>query len=422
LEELKNFQKENGHCLVPGLHTKDSETYPLALWVARQRQQYKLLRENKTAVIITEERIQKLKDLGFEWVLSPSWDERFAELKAFQKEHGHFRVPTPMRSDTHQVLYRWLRNQRKCTSMSEERMQKLNDIGFEFPQGNHWDKRFEELKAFQNEHGHMRVPNRSPTNKDRDIHLLNQWVSNQRRSTTITEERIQKLNALGFDWFLRKRRTYCWDERLEELKAFQKEHGHCRVPLSTGKYSELYHWVSNQRKRTSMTEERIQKLNDIGYEWSLRVLVDWDERFEELRAFQNEHGHCRVSQAEKDDDTHQLALWVKLQRKEYKLYQEGKNSTITQGRIQKLNGVGFTWSILSQQRVSWGERLEALKAFQQEHGHSRVPTSKTYALANWGAKQRGLYVYARLGKKPKDWDPKNWGKRVQKLDEIGFDW
>jgi hypothetical protein len=95
---------------------------------------------------------------------------------------------------------------------------------------------------------------------------------------------------------------------------------------------------------------------------------------------------------------------------------------MTQGRIQKLNGVGFTWSIISRQRVSWDERLEALKAFQQEHGHFRVPASETYALANWVAKQRGLHVYARLGKKPKDWDPKNWGKRAQKLDEIGFDW
>jgi hypothetical protein len=167
-----------------------------------------------------------------------------------------------------------------------------------------------------------------------------------------------------------------------------------------------------------MTEERIQKLNDIGYEWSLRVLVDWDERFEELRAFQNEHGHCRVSQAEKDDDTHQLALWVKLQRKEYKLFQQGKKSAITQGRIQKLNGVGFTWSFMLRERVTWDERMEELKAFQQKHGHFRVPPSRTYDLAYWVWKHRRYYIDARLGKKP----PKDWDERCQKLNQIGFDW
>jgi hypothetical protein len=95
LKELENFQKENGHCCVPGLHTKDSETYPLACWVSEQRQQYQLLREHKKGVIITEERIQMLNDIGFEWsrTAADSWDERFEQLKAFQKEHGHCCVP-----------------------------------------------------------------------------------------------------------------------------------------------------------------------------------------------------------------------------------------------------------------------------------------------------------------------------------------
>jgi hypothetical protein len=75
-----------------------------------------------------------------------------------------------------------------------------------------------------------------------------------------------------------------WDERFEQLKSFQKEHGHCRVvPTSTGKDSnthQLYHWVKNQRqdgKSKAMSEERIQKLNDICFEWSILVGVDWDE-------------------------------------------------------------------------------------------------------------------------------------------------
>jgi hypothetical protein len=35
------------------------------------------------------------------------------------------------------------------------------------------------------------------------------------------------------------------------------------------------------------------------------VTFDWDERFKQLGAFQNEQGHCRVPQS-KDTDTYQL--------------------------------------------------------------------------------------------------------------------
>jgi hypothetical protein len=117
LKELENYQKENGHCRVPGLHTKDSETYQLACWVARQRHQYKLLREDKKGFIITDKRIEKLNDIGFEWFLQQRghapWDERFEQLKAFQKEHGHCRVPGVKEKDsaTHQLSV-WVKNQR----------------------------------------------------------------------------------------------------------------------------------------------------------------------------------------------------------------------------------------------------------------------------------------------------------------------
>jgi hypothetical protein len=172
-----------------------------------------------------------------------------------------------------------------------------------------------------------------------------------------------------------------------------------------------------QGKKSQSKEERIQKLNEIGFVWSFSH--DWDEKFDELKAFQNEQGHCRVPLT-KDTDTYQLALWVKLQRKEYKLLKQGKKSHITQERIQKLNGVGLPFFVSL--RVDWDERLEALKAFQQEHGHCRVPRSKlhseNYPLNTWVLNQRRKYnMYVRLGKKSQIAD-----ERIQKLNEIGFDW
>jgi hypothetical protein len=288
LKELENFQKENGHCRVPGLHIKDSETYPLACWVARQRP-YKLLRQEKKGFIHMKERIQTLNAIGFEWSKSAqvdSWDKRFEELKAFQKEHGHWRVPGHNLKDsaTYQ-LAGWVsmqRRQYKKSSMKEERIVALNDIGFEWSvPGVDWDGRFEELKAFQKEHGHCRVPGK--TSKDSATHQLAWWVSNQRA----------------------------------QYKMLQ------------------------QGKKSQMKEERIQKLNDIGVEWS--VSVNWDERFEQLKAFQKEHGHFRVPGAQvKNSATQQLAKWVLIQRMRCKRLQQGeKASVITEGKIQRLNEIGF---------------------------------------------------------------------------------
>ena len=60
-EQLKEYMKENGDHMVPHRYPPNPE---LGLWVARQRQEYKLHRAGKKAGI-TEERIQKLLGLGF---------------------------------------------------------------------------------------------------------------------------------------------------------------------------------------------------------------------------------------------------------------------------------------------------------------------------------------------------------------------
>jgi hypothetical protein len=252
----------------------------------------------------------------------------------------------------------------------------------------------------------------------------------------MSEERIQKLNDIGFEWSIMV--TLDWDERFKQLKAFKNEHGHCRVLGREGKDSKIKQlalWVTRQRvqhklfqqgKKSYLKEERIQKLNEVGMWWGSTVTFDWDERLEQLRVFQDEQGHCRVPQS-KDTHTYQLALWVRMQQKEYQLSQQGKKSQITQERIQKLNGVDCS-GLVRPERVSWGERFEALKAFKQKHGHCRVLksrlnsktnqlNSKTNQLANLVMNQRRLYMEVRLGKKPRCCD-----ERIQKLNEIGFDW
>ena len=116
---------------------------------------------------------------------------------------------------------------------------------------------------------------------------------------------------------------------------YKAEHGHCNIPQSTGS---LGKWVDNQRhqkRKGKLSEERIRKLNNVGFEWSPHnSLPTWDERLVELMEHKADHGHCSVSKKKKQKS---LATWVESQRSRRK---QGK---LSEARIKKLDVLGFEW-------------------------------------------------------------------------------
>ena len=65
MNELINYSEVYGHCNVPATYTFHQG---LAVWVKRQRQQYKFFKNGKPSCM-TEERIAALENIGFEWEL-----------------------------------------------------------------------------------------------------------------------------------------------------------------------------------------------------------------------------------------------------------------------------------------------------------------------------------------------------------------
>ena len=146
-----------------------------------------------------------------------------------------------------------------------------------------------------------------------------------------------------------------WNARFHELEAYKAKHGHCNVPTKSGK---LGYWVNTQRtqyrlskegKYSFMTDERVHKLESIGFRWSLnfgdvtcrdKTLENmWDTRFHELEAYKAKHGHCNVPKS-----SGKLGTWVKHQRRNYRFLNKGKYSSMTNKRVQKLESIGFQWS------------------------------------------------------------------------------
>jgi len=164
-----------------------------------------------------------------------------------------------------------------------------------------WNERFHELQAYKNEFGDCLVPTKySPNLK------LARWVGNQRAhyrlyikakeaGTTdstaggMSEERIERLESLGFCWNARPDSVdgASWNLRFQELSAFREEHGNCEVPRNYPQNQSLANWVSNQRTHyklyvqaqesgdsdtvyTFMTAERVAQLESVGFTWTVR--------------------------------------------------------------------------------------------------------------------------------------------------------
>ena len=190
-----------------------------------------------------------------------------------------------------------------------------------------------------------------------------------------------------------------WNVMYREMETFKAEHGHCNVPQKQGS---LGVWASKQRqarKKDKLFEVRVQKLDDLGFEWSLRgVLPTWDERYERLKAYKAEHGNCAVPQSNGP-----FGEWVNYQRSRRK---KGK---LSEERARKLDKLGFEWSLQDPPRT-WDERFEELAKYKAEQGHCNVPRSQG-SLGGWVTNQRTLFRKEKLST-----------ERKQRLDNIGFEW
>lgn len=236
-----------------------------------------------------------------------------------------------------------------------------------------WDNLYEELKRFKAKNGHC-IPPVQPATK------LRQWVDKVRLEykklragnlSLLTAQRIQSLNDIGFQ-FERKVKPRTWEERFQELTCFNQNFGHCKVPrlFNQPSYEGLGKWVADQRmkynymmkgKKSNMTEERAQRLTDLGMVWSVFKLPPkeeraerkpWSHRYQELLEFKKQHGHTLVPQA-----FPVLGQWVHTQRVNYKLMKQGRKSAMTPEQNIKLQEVGFTFEVMPRKNQSLRQSL-----------------------------------------------------------------
>jgi hypothetical protein len=99
----------------------------------------------------------------------------------------------------------------------------------------------------------------------------------------------------------------------------------------------------------------------------------WLAMFHQLIQYKKDHGHCRVPQREKGYDG--LGLWVKVQRLEYRNLVDNKTgpgkARLSPWRLELLQKIDFVF--VAANPTSFEGRLEQLRAFKREFGHTKVP-------------------------------------------------
>ena len=169
------------------------------------------------------------------------------------------------------------------------------------------------------------------------------------KTSSITQERIDLLDLIGFLWNPFNNR---WLAAFKMLDDFRKVNGHCNVPSSYIQGNKkLGVWVNvqhsqfkrlNNGKSSTITQERYDLLDLIDFLWN-HCNNRWMATFKMLDDFRKVNGHCNVPSSCTQGNK-KIGMWVNSQRTQFKRLKDDKTSPITQERIDLLDSIGFVWS------------------------------------------------------------------------------
>ncbi len=410
--KLEDYTKKHGDPHV--LRTYSDKRLASWVWNQRMRRKGTMKRKGKKIDLITPEQITLLDILGFHWdAHEDKWTEGFEALQAFKAAYGHCDVVED--PSINKKLLNWSKIQRVHIlkgTITPERKLLLDEIGFNRDSkiNKRWSESYDQLVEYHSVHGDADIPSKWKENPK-----LASWVSAQRqrrKRNQIADEEIRLLDLLGFTW--KSREVGTWEDRLEEIKDFKAQNGHCDVPVNYPANPKLGRFVNSMRTQKSrgvLSEKRIRLLEQTGFKWNAQTNQNedfWEERCKQLLDYKERHGHGNDYWS-KDP---KLARWALLQR------QKKRTGTIHPKLEEMLNEVGFDWNFknnLDQVKLKdlWETRYQQLVDYKTRTGHCDVPArwQENYLLGNWVSRQRQLKRSSMLNP-----------EREIMLNDIGFKW
>ena len=132
-----------------------------------------------------------------------------------------------------------------------------------------------------------------------------------------------------------------WNSHIDALKKYKKENGNCNVPRkypSNQALSEFVHYV--RTAEDDLSEERCKALQELGFVFNTHEAA-WENKFLEVEDFFGEAGCSGVKMSALRSEKPRLYDWIGKQRAAYAKLRRGKKSTMTKGRISRLEQIGI---------------------------------------------------------------------------------
>ncbi len=275
------YRRQHGDLLAPKRY-KTGDGLSLGSWLGTQR----AVRSGRAPGVLTEEQIARLDAIGMQWEnrLELAWERGYAHAQAYFEEFGDLDVPARYVAADGFALGKWIINCRQrragntaASVLTEERVARLDAIGMIWrPFSLRWEQNYLAAAEYYAEHGDLEMPLDYCTPGGL---ALGKWIFKQRAlraGTTpgagLTEEQIDRLNAIGMRWETNAERQ--WSRGFEAARRYYEQHGNLKLPVAytTPDGVALGKWVRRQqyalenpdKSNCKLTPGRVRGLAKLG--------------------------------------------------------------------------------------------------------------------------------------------------------------
>lgn len=282
--------------------TIDENGETLGRWIVQQREKYR----NNFSEYRSSDDARKLEAIGMKWyvkeeAIKTAFDYMFGLAQKYYLHHNNLDVPKRFKTingydpnEKGENLGTWIQSQRTKYktpgsgkgNLTEEQIKALESIGMVWDAlEKDWNEMYALAEKYYEHYGDLNVPVRFSTqdgiNPSENGINLGRWITVQRRtyaSREISEERITKLENLKIVWDVK---AIEWENMYKLASKFYEHYHHLNIPqrfkTNDGLTLDedgvaLGSWICTQRKALisgKITEERVQRLNEIGMVWAI---------------------------------------------------------------------------------------------------------------------------------------------------------
>ena len=372
--KLQRYFNENGNTDIPARYKKDKS---LATWLVTQRVRYDLAN-------LSDEQIELLENVKISWDPKNTYPQFIEDIKMFKEKFGHTKVSQGI------IEYRKLGA--KCSKvrvihkigketkngdlvypgkgrLTKWAVEELDKLGFEWDSGNaDWDERFEELKAFYNDNGHVTV-------KLSEHQTLFFWSYRQRKNREDLEpEQIEKLKSIDFIFEIRKSENdNAFFEKYSTLKEYYEMKDKGLTDFEKELLRKIQKWESAFRisyREGNLSTDKFDLLNGINFIFSQEKVDDeiWEENFNSLV---NYYTAFQTFIIPDETDYDKLRRWIQYQKA---LFKQNKLRTDSIEKFLKLGyDLSNTYKAVSgktKESISnafWNNKVDDLKVYLKEY-------------------------------------------------------